>query len=803
MNRIEKMQKNIFWGAFSNVVIMLLSFVSRTVFIYNLSATELGVNGVFSNILTILSFTELGIGTAMNYSLYGLVAKKDTKKIKSLMYFYKKAYMVIAGIVAFLGIVLIPFLPYIAKGTEGVDNLYAIYFLYLFNTVASYFVSYKYSLSNAEQKNYIFTNINLVFNIICTCTQMLSVIIFKNFFIYCLVGAIVQLIQNITTTIYMNKLYPFLKEKDVEPISKEDLAPIVKNVKALIISKIGSICVNQTDNLIISMAINVTVVGIISNYLTLTRNVSQFLNLVFNAGTASFGNLIATEGKEKQYKMFCAFRFLAFWSYGFASIALLVLMTPFVSLLWGAENTIGFAVIFWICINYYFAGHRICVYNVKVAGGLFNQDKFLAFATAIVNLVVSIIGAKYFGPAGVYFGTFVTGLIETFVRPQIIYKNLFDVDVKHYYIDGIKYFITVVAAAVICYWLRTITMPEINIIGFIINMAIVVIIPNFIFFVFFGRREEFAYLKKIVMDKINSIKFLRKFRHFMYLVVWKVKDVLTKPFIKNPTIKSIEETYEKIINDKVSVSRFGDGEFKWMEQIPQNSFQEENELMRQRLIEISKSDKDNHIICLSDTFGSLKKYNKYAREFWGTFMGMYRKKWIKFLNLNKVYYNTNMTRPYMDYVDKSQCKKRFDMLKRIWEGKDILIVEGEKTRLGIGNDLFESASSIKRILAPATNAFGAYEDLINAVLEHNKDCLVLIALGPTATILAYDLADKGYQAIDIGHVDIEYEWFLMGATEKVPIKNKYVNESLEGRDIGVLDDTTYISQIVKRVTNSK
>lgn len=510
MGRIEKMQKNIFWGAFSNIVIMLLSFASRTVFIYNLSTTELGVNGVFSNILTILSFAELGIGTAMNFSLYGLVAKKDINRIKSLMHFYKKAYRIIAAIVGVLGLCLVPFLPYIAKGTQGVDHLYAIYFLYLFNTVASYFVSYKYSLSNAEQKNYVFTNINLVFNIICTCTQMIVVIVFKSFLIYCFVGAVVQLIQNITTNIYMNKMYPYLKDKDVEPVSKEELAPVIKNVKALIISKIGSICVNQTDNLIISMAINVTVVGVISNYLTLTRNVGQFLNLVFNSGTASFGNLIATESKQKQYDMFKAFRFLAFWAYGFASIALLVLMTPFVSLLWGEHNTIGFAVVFWLCVNYYFGGHRTCVYNVKVAGGLFDQDKFLAFATAIVNLVVSIIGAKIWGPAGVYFGTFVQGMLETIVRPGIIYKNLFDVPVKYYFIDGFKYLVTVIVAAVMCYGLRLLTMPVFNILGFILNMAIVVVIPNGIFYILFRKRPEFEYLKKIVLDKASKIPVIKK-----------------------------------------------------------------------------------------------------------------------------------------------------------------------------------------------------------------------------------------------------------------------------------------------------
>lgn len=293
----------------------------------------------------------------------------------------------------------------------------------------------------------------------------------------------------------------------------------------------------------------------------------------------------------------------------------------------------------------------------------------------------------------------------------------------------------------------------------------------------------------------------RKIRHLGYRVVWQGKDMLTKPFIKSPQVMSIDDTYDKIINDHVSVSRFGDGEFKWMANIKQNSFQDESELMRKRLIEISKSDEDNHIVCLSDSFGSLKKYNSYARDFWGCFMGMYRKKWVEYLKPGKIYYNTNMTRPYMDYVDKSVCAKRFARLKQIWADKKICIIEGEKSRLGVGNDLFEGASQIHRILAPATNAFSKYDEILKSATNLNKDTLILIALGPTATILAYDLAKMGYQAIDIGHVDVEYEWFLMGATSKVPIENKYVNESLEGRNIGQLNDEKYLSQIICAIKN--
>lgn len=291
----------------------------------------------------------------------------------------------------------------------------------------------------------------------------------------------------------------------------------------------------------------------------------------------------------------------------------------------------------------------------------------------------------------------------------------------------------------------------------------------------------------------------RKIRHFFYCIVWIGKDKITRPFIGKPNIRSIEETYEKIKRDHVSVSRFGDGEFKWMAGVPQNTFQKPSKEMQQRLVEISKSNLKNHIVCLSDTFGDLKEYNAYAKEFWGCFMGMYRKSWMKFLKPGKVYYNTNMTRPYMDYVDKSPCKHRFCMLKEIWKDRDIVLIEGEKSRLGIGNDLFDSATSVKRILAPAINAFDKYDLILEQARMLDKKKLILIALGPTATILAYDLAKEGYQAIDIGHVDVEYEWFKMGAVSKVPLRNKYVNESLEGRDIGELEDEEYLSQIIGRV----
>ena len=525
--RVEKMKKNIAWGTFSRVIVMIYSFVSRTFFIQYLGVSNNGINGLFSNILTMLSFAELGIGTAMNYSLYKLVAENDVPKIKSYMHFYRNAYRVIACVVGVVGLMVMPFLTMMLSPEDIVNaggNIYIIYGLYLFNTVCSYFVSYKYSLSNAEQKSYIFTNINLVFNLICQTGQLVILFATKNFICYCCVGAVVQLVQNLTTNWYMNKLYPYLKEKDVKKLTKEELAPIVKNVKALVISKIGSICVNATDNIIITTIINVTAVGVIDNYNTLLKNVNGFLQIVMNSQTASFGNLIASEGKERQYQLFNNFRFLTFWMFGFVSIACFTLMTPFIVIWLGVDKTTASVTIFLILLNYYLSGHRSCVANVKVAGGIFEQDKWLAFVTAIVNLVTSIGLAKIIGLPGVYIGTLITGLVETAVRPHIVYRELFEKKSGEYYITGIKYLTVVLVTGALCFGLQTLILPasvyematgvtmlaRIQQIGgrFLLLGILTAILPNVIFYMIYHKREEFIYIRNI-FDRFFG-KYIRK-----------------------------------------------------------------------------------------------------------------------------------------------------------------------------------------------------------------------------------------------------------------------------------------------------
>lgn len=292
-------------------------------------------------------------------------------------------------------------------------------------------------------------------------------------------------------------------------------------------------------------------------------------------------------------------------------------------------------------------------------------------------------------------------------------------------------------------------------------------------------------------------KFLGKCKYQIIIFISKINFTL---FYKKNKYKilSDEEIINKIINEKKSLSRFGDGEFKWMLGKKQVSFQENNAKMMYKLKEVFEEENEDLIIGIPKALNSLENLNRYAKKEWKLFILFFYNSIKKYIKVDKEYADTNITRFYMDYVDKSNCKNKIENIKRIWEKRDILIVEGEKTKLGVGNDLFQNAKTINRIIAPSKNAFDVYERILEEAYSNGKDKLILISLGPTATILASDLSKKGYQGIDIGHIDIEYEWFLSNANDKVPVKGKYVNEAKSKGDLSDedIEDEEYKKSII-------
>ncbi|WP_427911031.1 GT-D fold domain-containing glycosyltransferase [Pediococcus parvulus] len=298
---------------------------------------------------------------------------------------------------------------------------------------------------------------------------------------------------------------------------------------------------------------------------------------------------------------------------------------------------------------------------------------------------------------------------------------------------------------------------------------------------------------------------LSVFRNLKHIDI-NIKYLLIQKIIKKNAPQVINEvtTVKKIQRDKLSVSRFGDGEFRWMAGIRNDSFQDNNVVMAERLRKVLNSEQPNHMVCIPDVFRSQSKYTTDNKLAWRRLLIDNSKKWLNVMNKNKIFYDANFTRPYIDRKNKAGAKNRFEELKKIWENKNVLIIEGTKTKFGVNNNLLLKAKKIGRILCPAVNAFEKYDEILEKSKKHLKSFdIVLLALGPTATILAYDLNNLGVQAVDIGHVDIEYEWYLMGVTKRVPLKHKYVNEVKNGGSVDeeLTDNSNYNKQILEIIRN--
>lgn len=276
-----------------------------------------------------------------------------------------------------------------------------------------------------------------------------------------------------------------------------------------------------------------------------------------------------------------------------------------------------------------------------------------------------------------------------------------------------------------------------------------------------------------------------------------IRNLCYKYFYKKPNVLNSEETIKYIMDNKCSVSRFGDGELYIIDG-GKIGFQENNSILSNRLKEIIYSKDRNILVCIPDVFRKTSQFTYDAKSFWDKHLRNNRSKWCKSTNMENLYGDTNFTRFYIDLKDKSKVDKYIKYVKKIWDNRDIVFVEGQYSRLGYGNDLFDNGKSIKRILCPAENAFNKYNEILNSCLELDKTTLILIALGPTASVLAYDLAKNDYQAIDIGHIDIEYEWYRMGTTKKCAIKNKYVNET-NNRNCQEITDSIYKNEIIKKI----
>lgn len=477
----------------------LMDFLCRTVFIHMLSMEFVGIKGLFSNILSILSLTELGVGTVLIYSMYKPIAQKDEQKLLALLGFYKKAYTLIACLVGGIGLTFTPFLPYLIKDCPDINGLHLIYLLYLCNSVCSYLFAYKLSILQADQKLYVITFFSSLITAAKNIVQIAALYLTGNFFIYLLIQIPFTLFNNLFISKKADKLYPFIRSKENPQLSGEEKKEILKNTFAMFNHRVGGTILNSTDNLIISRFIGITAVAINDNYVMVVNMINMAVGQIFSALTAGVGNLNATESRETSYKVFKLLHFASFWFYSFCTICLFVLLNPFIELIWGNHYLFPLPVVAIICINFYIVGIRKIPLVFKESMGLLWQDRFKPLVEAALNLSISVLAVGYFGAAGVFAGTFFSMITTSlWVEPYVLFKYGLKMSWKEFWLTNAGYFSLSLLLVVITYLTGTLYRGT-PLTSFLYKILICIFLPNVLVFAFFFKTEEF----KGLLDSVN------------------------------------------------------------------------------------------------------------------------------------------------------------------------------------------------------------------------------------------------------------------------------------------------------------
>lgn len=505
MGRTGNSVKNVVIGIGGQITSIFAQFLCRTVFVYALDKEYLGVNGLFSNILTLLSLAELGFGTALIYSMYKPVAENDKTTICKLMNLYKYIYRIVAVVILVAGLCLTPFLRFLISGDTSVENLHLIYVLYLLNTVCGYLLVYKRSIIDAYQKAYIVTIYQKLGLIVQNILQIIILLLTHNFLFYLISQICVNIGINVALSIKATKMFPFLSEDTKSVPDKTVCKLIAQNTFAMSLHKIGGVLVEATDNLIMSAFVGLSAVGIYSNYTLIAHNIRSCLIIVFNSFTASVGNLAAVENLEKTHEIFRTLSFAGFILTGGCSVAMYELFNPFIRVWIGEDYLFGNAIVAIIVLNFYIYCMRRVPLMFRDAMGLFWHDRYKSLAEATVNLVVSIFLAKKIGILGVLMGTTISSLTTcVWIEPLILYKYGFKRSVTEYFKDNVIYLGSIICVIVLVDIISTYIYLD-GIIGVVVKCFISASCYSVVMFIAFGRTKQFSTLKCYAGSLVHAI----------------------------------------------------------------------------------------------------------------------------------------------------------------------------------------------------------------------------------------------------------------------------------------------------------
>lgn len=504
-SRTKNSLKNIIFNNLYQLLNIILNFIVRTIFIKTLGENFLGLNGLFTNILSILSLAELGIGTAMVYSMYKPIANEDTEKIKELVSYYKILYRRIAIIVFLVGISIIPILQYIVNVDIDITKIQIYYLLYLLNSVFSYLLLYKTSIVTASQKEYLIKKYDIVFLIVKSVLQSIVLIVYNNYLLYLIIQILSTIIVNILKSNKSEKEYNYIKEKRELPDA--DKKDIWKNIKSLLCYQIGNIMLNNTDNILISIIVGTIYVGYYSNYYMIVSAVTTLCALIFTSLQSSIGNYNINSSNKDKLLLYKALNFLAFVIYGFCSIMFLILFQDFIELWIGSQYLLTKDVVFIMIMNFYICGILYPNWCFRYTTNLFNVAKYAIIICSILNIVLSVLFGIKFGMFGILLATIVSRLCTTFwYEPHILYKTIFKENSKRYYISQLFNFIIFLLSLIIIEYICSFISINNAILKIILKAICGGIIYISICIVLFRKTEGYAFLKEKIINLVEKKK---------------------------------------------------------------------------------------------------------------------------------------------------------------------------------------------------------------------------------------------------------------------------------------------------------
>ena len=787
MNKTKISMLNIVTSIIPSFIIIIIGFLKFKFFIGVYGDDLNGVVSLVTQIYAYLSLAELGFGAATNLKLYKYFQEKNEKKISEVFNESKRLYFNSGMFIFISGILISIILPlFIKNNTVSQTYIISIMALYAVDFLADYLYGLPYrNLLIVNEKIYIINLVKTSQQIIFKILELILIINHVNLILVICLSVIANLIGSFVLVRIAKKQYPFLKKY------KGRDKTVTKSVKDIVVNNISDIVNEKTDSIIIANQMGLKDTSIYSMYNLIVNYLYMFILNFVNGIKASIGATVNNDRvpKKEGYRIFkqfilamdfiCIVCFITFVASSSSFMSIFINESYYVS----KTVVILFGSILWI--NVMLKSLHVIV-EVK---GYFKDIKWLTLAQAISNIILSLILVKYLGLAGVLLATFITSILLTVpVKANVAFKE-FGKNSTFFYNISIT---SVIISSILLYIIKVLGIYN-NIDNllywFIITGIVFVMVALVTFGILYALYVDFRALFK----RFINLKIIFKIKRFILAHIayiyysFKVKN-------KNIKVYDIDKTLDDIIKNKASLIRYGDGE---MDLINGKSlkFQKYDEKLSKRLDEILKIKSNKELyIAIPPIFNGLDMYIKDEKEFWAISLLKTYKNWDK--HCTGEYYNAFVSRPYMRYKDKTKCKNHFEKIKKIYENRNVIIVEGEYSRLGVGNDLFNKTKSLKRILCPTKNAYELYNKILDEILKQKKDNLILLSLGPTAKILAYDLYKEGYQVIDLGHIDLEYEWYLKKDLKKTKIANKYVNEIDDNDPISEVKDQKYQREIL-------